>query len=159
MKKLEPKPRILLLLTEQSPMQRLWEVVEQQLSDTQGEIVALFVNDERWHRAASLPFTREISRFGGAYRDFTIQRAEELDRDVIDRVRSRLRKLATDVDLQPVFEVVAEREVWQIEKYVKVERDLLVVSAEVRNRPVYRELAQLRCRTLFVETDEQGHRA
>jgi hypothetical protein len=93
--KRENNNRILLLLTEQSPMQRLWQVVEQQLSDTHSEIVALFVNDERWRRAASLPFTREISRVSGTHREFTAQRAAEIDRHIIGRVQSRLRELAT----------------------------------------------------------------
>lgn len=157
MDNLEHKRRILLLLTEQSPMQRLWQVVEQQLSDTHSEIVALFVNDERWRRAASLPFTREISRVSGTHREFTAQRAAEIDQDIIGRVQSRLRELSTNTELKPMFEVLAEHEVRQIRNYVKVERDLLVASVDVKNRPVYHELAQLKCRTLFVESDEQGH--
>ena len=153
----EHKHRILLLLTEQSPMQRLWEVVEQQLSEAHGEIVALFVNDERWRRAASLPFTREISRVSGAHQEFTTQRAAEIDQHIIGRIQSRLRELATDTELQPMFEVLAEHELRRIEKYVSVEQDLLVASADVMDRPVYRELTRLRCRTLFVESGEQRH--
>lgn len=153
--KLENKHRILLLLTEQSPMQQLWQVVEQQLSDTHGEIVALFVTDERWHRAASLPFTREISRVSGTHREFTVQRAAEIDQHIIGRAQSRLRELATNAELQPMFEVLAEHEARQIGNYVRLERDVLVASADVKNRPVYRELTQLRCRTLFVESEEQ----
>ena len=157
MSKLENRRRILLLLTEQSPVQRLWQAVEQQLSDTNSEIVALFINDERWRRAASLPFTREISRVSGTHREFTAQRAAEIDQHVIGRIQSRLRELATNTELQPMFEVLAEHEVRQIGEYVEVERDLLVMSADVKGRPVYRELTQLRCRTLFVESEELEH--
>jgi hypothetical protein len=153
----EHKQRILLLLTEQSPMQRLWQVVEQQLSDAHGEVVALFVTDERWRRAASLPFTREISRVSGAHQEFTAQRAAEIDQHIIGRIQSHLRELATNIDLQPMFEVLAEHEVRQIENYVSVEQDLLVASADVMHWPVYRELTQLRCRILFVESGEQKH--
>lgn len=156
MEKIEDKRRILLLLTEQSPIRRLWQVVEQQLSEPHGEIVALFVNDERWRRAASLPFTREISRVSGAHREFTEKRAAEIDQYTIGRVQSRLHELAMKTELQPMFEVLAEREATKIENYVQVERDLLVVSADVKNRPVYSELTQLRCRILLVESEEQA---
>jgi hypothetical protein len=154
MNNLGDKRRILLLLTEQSPLQQLWQVVEQNLAGTNSEVVALFINDERWHRAASLPFTREFSRLSGTHRDFTAQRAAELNQEMIGRVEARLRELATSTELQPTFEVLAEREASRIGNYVRVEMDLLVAPADFKKRKAFGELARLSCQILFVESEE-----
>ncbi len=154
MNSLEDKRRILLLLTEQSPLQQLWQVVEQHLAGTNSEVVALFINDERWHRAASLPFTREFSRLSGTHRDFTVQRAAELNQEGISQVEARLRELATSAESQPTFEVLTEREANRIGSYVRVEMDLLVAPADLRNREAFGELARLSCQILFVDSKE-----
>ncbi len=154
---MEYRPRILLIVTEQSPLQRLWEAVEEHRSNTGEEIVALYVKDERWRRAASLSFTREVSRVSGSHRKFTPQRAAQLDQDTVSQVRSRLGALAIRAELQPVFEVLAEHEVSRIRNYVRVEEDLLVISADVRSQPMYQELTQLSCRTVCVDAEERKH--
>ncbi len=154
MNSLEDKRRILLLLTEQSPLQQLWQVVEQHLAGTNSEVVALFINDERWHRAASLPFTREFSRLSGTHRDFTAQRAAELNQEGIRQVEARLRELATSAESQPTFEVLTEREANRIGSYVRVEMDLLVAPADLRNREAFGGLALLSCQILFVDSEE-----
>ena len=154
MNRQEDKRRILLLLTEQSPLQRLWQVVEEHLAGAHNEVVALFISDERWHRAASLPFTREFSRLSGTHRNFTAQRATELDQDIIGQIQARLRELTTKAELEPTFEVLAEREISRIGNYVRVKRDLLVAPAALKNREVFGELTRLSCQTLFVESEE-----
>lgn len=158
MNKVNNKRRILLVVTERSPLQRLWDAVEKQLAGTHEEVIALLVNDERWRRAASLSFTREVSRVSGTHREFTKERAAQLDRDMIGRVRAHLRELATNAELQPMFEVVAEHEASQIHEYVKVEEDVLVMSADLKDLPIYRELTRLSCRTVFVDAQEQDHK-
>ena len=154
MNRQEDKRRILLLLTEQSPLQRLWQVVEEHLAGAHNEVVALFISDERWHRAASLPFTREFSRLSGTHRNFTAQRATELDQDIIGQIQASLRELTTKAELEPTFELLAEREIGRIGNYVIVKRDLLVAPAALKNREVFGELTRLSCQTLFVESEE-----
>jgi hypothetical protein len=157
MNRIDNNRRILLVVTERSPLQRLWDVVETQLADRPNEVVTLFVNDERWRRAASLPFTREVSRFSGSNREFTTQRAAQLDQDMVSRVRSHILKLATRTELQPMFKVLAEHEAAHIHDYVRVEEDLVIIPADLRDRPIFRELTRLTCRTLFVEPEEHGY--
>ena len=154
MNRQEDKRRILLLLTEQSPLQRLWQVVEEHLAGANNEVVALFISDERWHRAASLPFTREFSRLSGTHRNFTAQRATELDQDIFGQIQARLRELTTRAEPQPTFEVLAEREISRIGNYVRVKMDLLVAPADLKNREVFGELTLLSCQMLFVESEE-----
>ena len=155
MDKVDNSRRILLVVTERSPLQRLWEEVEARLADSPNEVVTLFVHDERWRRAASLPFTREVSRLSGSHRDFTAQRAAQLDQDVVSEMRSHILRLATRAELQPMFKVLAEHEVSRIRDYVRVEKDLVITSADLRDKPIYHELTQLTCRTVFVEADER----
>lgn len=154
MNKVDNNRRILLVVTERSPLQRLWEEVELQLADSPNEVVTLFVNDERWRRAASLPFTREVSRLSGSHRDFTAQRAAQLDQNLVHEVRSHILRLAARRELQPIFKVLAEHEVSRIRDYVRVEEDLVITSADLRDQPIFHELTQLTCRTVFVEAEE-----
>lgn len=157
MNKCDKNRRILLVVTERSPLQRLWDVVETQLSDSPNEVVTLFVNDERWRRAASLPFTREVSRLSGSHREFTVQRAAQLDQDIVSQVRSHILELASRAELQTMFKVLAEHEASHIHDYVRVEEDLVITSADLRNKPIFHELTRLTCRTVFVESEEQEH--
>ena len=85
MEKREGQVRILIAVTETSPVADLWRAA---LTRREGdaELIALFLSDDRWHRAASLPFTREISRLG-AVADFTRQRADQLYRESVERIR------------------------------------------------------------------------
>lgn len=144
----------MLVVTESSPLPRLWQVVEEQLSGARTEVVALFVNDERWRRAASLPFTREVSRVSGTHRDFTAQRAAQIDQDIVGGVQARIRELATNAELQCVFEVLSETEAQQIHDFVRVEGDVLITSANLESQLISTELTRLSCRTLFVDTEE-----
>lgn len=65
MAKTEMRLRIVIAVTETTPVARLWEAALRLLRDTPAELTALYVQDDRWRRAASLPFTREILRSGG----------------------------------------------------------------------------------------------
>jgi len=67
--------RVIIAVTELAPVQQMWGEALQFLDESRAEIHAVFVEDERWYRAASLPFTREISRVSGVTADFTMQRA------------------------------------------------------------------------------------
>lgn len=148
------RSRILLVVTDTSPLRRLWQAVEEQLSGTCTEVLALFVDDERWRRAASLPFTREVSRVSGTDRDFTARRAAQIDRDTVGRVQARIQALATNAELQFAFEVLSKYKMKQIHDFVRVEGDVLIASSNLKNQPISNELTRLNCRTLFIDSEE-----
>ena len=62
-----------ILTTEFSAVAPLWEAALGLLDEAPADFVALIFEDERWQQAASLPFTREISRIGGIVAEFTEQ--------------------------------------------------------------------------------------
>jgi hypothetical protein len=146
--------RILLAVTETSPLTRLWSVVSEHIVDTRGELITIFISDDRWHRAASLPFTREISRIGRTNVKFTPKRAEQIDKDVVDRTRLQLQRLADEADLQFVFEVLRDQQTTQLHELVSVEHDVLIVPSYLRSWPVYAEFARLNCQILLVDTED-----
>ena len=69
--------RVLIAVTEFSPVDKLWRAALDIIAESPGELLAVFVSEDHWHRAASLPFTLEISRLSGAGAKFTQQRAEQ----------------------------------------------------------------------------------
>ena len=107
-KKSDDKLRVLIAVTEASPLSALWRAAMNLMSESPAEVMALFVDDNRWRRAASLPFTREISRVSGAAADFTVQRAEQLNKEAIKRTLQHIEKLASQADLSFAFEVLPE---------------------------------------------------
>lgn len=146
--------RILLAVTETSPLSRLWRVVAEHLVGARGELVTIFVSDDRWHRAASLPFTREISRIGRTNVKFTPKRAEQVDKDVVDRTRLQLQRLADEAELRFVFEVLRDHQTAQLHDLVSVEHDVLIVPSHLRGWPVYAEFSRLNCQILLVDTED-----
>jgi hypothetical protein len=146
--------RILLAVTETSPLTRLWRVVAEHLVGAHGEHITLFISDDRWHRAASLPFTREISRIGRRNVEFTSKRAEQIDRDVVDRTRLQLQRLADEAELRFVFEVLREHQTTELHELVSVQHDVLIVPSYLRGSPVYAEFARLNCQILLVDTED-----
>ena len=146
--------RILLAVTETSSLIRLWHVVAEHLADTRVELVAIFVSDDRWHRAASLPFTQEISRIGRANVKFTRKRAEEINKEAVDRTRIQLQRLADEAELRFVFEVLRDHQTAQLHDLVSVEHDVLIVPSHLRGWPVYAEFSRLKCQILLVDTED-----
>jgi hypothetical protein len=146
--------RILLAVTETSPLVRLWDAVAEHLADTRVELVTIFVSDDRWHRAASLPFTREISRVGRANVKFTPKRAEQVNNDVVDRTRIQLQHLADEADLQFVFEVLQEHQAARLRDLVSDKQDVLIAPSHLTGWSVYAEFARLNCPILLVDTED-----
>ena len=91
--------RVMMAVTETSSLQDLWRVAMEQLAGECTELITVFVHDDRWRRAASLPFTEEISRASGGSMDFTLQRAEQVDSDAVMRTQGQLQKLATNAEI------------------------------------------------------------
>ena len=102
--------RVLLAVTETSPVEAVWQALVDAVEDARAEVVTVFVRDEHWRRAASLPLTREISRLSGSQAAFTHRRARQVSMDTALRVRQRLEQLASETRLELVFEVVSEQE-------------------------------------------------
>ena len=146
--------RVMLALNEASSLPTLWRAVTEQLGEGSAELVTVFITDDRWHRAASLPFTREISRFSGLPGDFTRQRADEVNRDVLGRTQRAVAQLAAERQLDFVFEILAEHSADQIHRLVRMEQDLLIAPSLFRGHPIFAELSRLKCRVLLVDTED-----
>ena len=151
----DDKRRVLIAVTETSPVTRLWQAAVEQLRRLEpAELVAVFVSDDRWRRAASLPFTREISRTSGTVADFTHQRAEQVDRDSVSHTRQQILHLAAESNLSAAFETLSEFDTVRIEELIGVGENLLIAPSLIRLRPIYAELTRLNCRIVFVETTD-----
>jgi len=150
----ETKLRVVIAVTESSPVPPLWEAAMQLLRESPGELVALFFEEDHWHRAASLPFTREISRVGGAVADFTWQRAEQLHKEAITRTRQLIKQLAEEADVSPDFTVMRECDALRIREMVGAS-NVLVIPAFISDRPIFTQLSTLDCRILIVDAGEE----
>lgn len=148
--------RILLAVDERSPLPALWRVVQEHAVVPDTELVTLFVHDDRWRRAATLPFTREVSRLSGRGLDFTPARAAQIDRDVAGHAERELRRLAASTRLKLVFERLAESEAEQVRKFIRVEKDFVIVPDMLRGGRLHAELTRLRCRMLLVDTGDDS---
>ena len=148
------KRRVLLVVTETSPLEKLWHALLDDLADAQAEVVAVFVSDDRWSRAASLPFTREISRLSGGSEVFTARRAEQVFGDMVERVQQRIRQLAAERQLQLVFEILNTQEPNRIREFVRIEHDLLVAPSVLQYWPDFADLARPERRVVFVNDEE-----
>ena len=102
--------RILLAVTEASPVESLWQSLIDALEEGGADVVTVFVREEQWRRAASLPFTREISRLSGAQAEFTHRRAQQVSVDTAVRVQQQLQQRASETRLKLEIEVVTEQE-------------------------------------------------
>lgn len=148
--------RIFIAITETTPVRRFWREAMHVLEESPGELVTLFVEEDRWQRVASLPFTREISRTGRVA-DFTRKRAEQVQKDAIARVQGAIRRLAEQERVEPSFEVLPESDVERLRTFLGSSGNVLVAPAFISSRPVYTVLSQLDCRILLVEVpEEQG---
>ena len=155
MSKTRDSYRVFLAVTERSPLADLWKVAEEQMKGTGAQLVTLFVDDARWRRAASLPFTQEVSRVSGARREFTTQRAAQIGEHVANRLRRQMRELAAGAELQIKFEVVTEHEATWLSNIGGGEQDVVIVPLHLKQGPMSTELSRLRCRVLFVDTGEE----
>ena len=148
------KRRALLVVTETSPLEKLWRALLDDLADAQADVVAVFVSDDRWTRAASLPFTKEISRLSGGSEIFTARRAEQVVGDMVERVQQRIRQLAADRQVRLVFEILHEQEPSRIREFVRIEHDVLIIPSVLRHWPDFADLACPERRVVFVDDEE-----
>jgi len=157
MKTTDDRLRVVIAVTEASPLSALWRAAMDLLSESPAELLALFVDDERWHRAASLPFTREISRIGGTAADFTVQRAEQVNKEAATRTQRRIEQLASKADLALAFEVLPESDQERIQELVGPGQNVLIAPSFITRRAIYAHLTRLDCRILLIEAAEEKH--
>lgn len=146
--------RALLVVTETSPVDKLWRALLEDLADAQAEVVAVYVSDDRWTRAASLPFTREISRLSGGSEVFTARRAEQVVGDMVERVQQRIRQLAEDRQMRLVFEILHVQEPQRIREFVRIEHDVLIAPSILQYWPDFASLARPERRVVLVDDEE-----
>jgi hypothetical protein len=143
--------RVVIALTETSPVAELWEAALRARSDLGEELTVIFLHDERWHRAASLPFTREVPMAGGADRDFTLQRAEQLLNEAATNLRNTIEKLASSAGLSVAFQTISEQDQEQARSLLAGEISVLVGPSALAEHPILVELRRLDRRLVLVE--------
>lgn len=126
------------------------------MTEGETEILTLIVSDDRWRRAASLPFTREIRRVGGSSADFTVTRAAQLDKTDLAGIRHRIRQFAADAKVRFAFETLSEHETARLRDLLSREDDVLIAPSSLKGRPIYKYIATLKCRITLVEIAEPG---
>ena len=144
--------RVLIALLESTPVDQLWKAALDHMSRRQSEVIALFFAEDHWHRAASLSFTREISRLGGGNVDFTVQRARQLHEASIEAARQVVDRLAADARLPLAFEVMGESEREKIRKLASGADVVLIAPSVIIHRPLFAELRQLDCQIELVDS-------
>ncbi len=155
MAKTEMKLRVVIAVTDTTPVARLWEAALGLLRESPADLVTLYVEDDRWHRIASLPFTREISRSGGVPVEFTRQRAEQVSRERAARVQELIQKLAAESNLQPAFEVLSESDAERLREFIGSHENILVAPSFISTRPIFAMLSEMNCRIELVEAAEE----
>jgi hypothetical protein len=156
--KTEVKLRVVIALTETTPVARLWKAALKLLRESPADLVTLYVEDDRWHRVASLPFTREILRSGGVPVEFTRQRAEQVRRERATRIRELIQKLAAESNVKPVFEILGESDVERLREFVGSHENILVAPSFISTRPIFAMLSEMNCRIELVDAQEEEER-
>ena len=151
----EGRRRVLIAITESSPVDRLWQVALERTAGTQAELLALFLAEDHWQRAASLPFTREISRLSGAGAEFTRQRADELHAEAIRNARDLLARLAAEAERPLGFEVLASAEIARLRELAAGSGNLLIASSIITRRPFFSLISSLECGLELVDSSSQ----
>ena len=151
----DDKCRIVIAVTETTEVPRLWRAALQNVGRSEAELLALYLIDNHWHRAASLPFTREISRIGGGDADFTVKRADQLSKEAQQRIEQIVRKLAEDSGLAYAFKAVSEIDPNLRAELVADYRTVLIASSVVSRRPIFTQLEQLNWHIELIEATEE----
>ena len=158
MAKTEVRLRVVIAVTETTPIARLWETALRLLRDTPAELAALYVQDDRWYRVASLPFTREVLRSGGVAVEFTKQRAEQVSRERAAHVQELVQKLAAEANLKAAFEILSESDAERLREFIGNHENILVAPSFISTRPIFTALSEMNCRIELVDAEEEEER-
>ena len=142
--------RIVIAVTAVSPLQRFWQEALHIVAESRAELHALFLEDARWHRAATLPFTREISRLSGTDADFTAERAAELQNQAVERVQRELQNLAAEQRHELVFEVLPEADRQRIMDLASGTRCVIIAPEAVARQPEFKQVRKIGCRVIVI---------
>lgn len=142
--------RIVITVTSVSPVRRFWQEVQQIVAESKAELHALLLEDTGWQRAATLPFTREISRLSGAAADFTAQRADAVHKQAVERIRMELQGLAGEKRLDLKFEVLPATDRHRIMDLVSGARCVVIAPEVFARRPEFDEIRKIGCRVIVV---------
>jgi len=146
--------RIVIVMTESTPVQRLWETAMRTATETPADVLAVFIHDERWERAASLPFTREVSSVGGGSADFTQQRAEQLLAESAAGLRARINRLARKAGRDVAFQVLPESDEALVRNILGQGKSIIVGSRVLAEHPLYVEFTTLARRVVLIESTD-----
>jgi len=154
----DDKTRIVIAITESTRLPALWKAAARQFGTLPVEVITLFLEDDSWVRAASLPFTREISRLSGSSADFTLTRAKQISRAAAERARGLLQGFAAEANVSLVFEILSEADPQRIGRYASEHKHLLLLPSGLAERPEYVSLTQLACRVEIVDEKNAADR-
>jgi hypothetical protein len=158
MKPRDQRPRIVIAVIEARGIAALWEAAMRQLTNHPAELITLFLEDERWLRAASLPFTQELPRVGGSPLAFTRQRAQELRRETARQARQLIEQLAAKSKRPVAFANLSESNAASLTELVGGQRSILIAQQVITRQPVYARFVDLGCQIELVEHDEDAER-
>ena len=144
--------RVVIAMTDSDSLAELWRTAMHIAQGTRAKLVAVFVHDERWERAASLPFTTEISK-AGSVANFTLRRAHHLLAETVAAVQKRVEQLAAEADRTIEFRVLPESDANLPDSIVGPGRNILIAPSLLADRPIYAELSRLDLRIELVEAD------
>jgi hypothetical protein len=142
--------RVVIALTLVSPLQKFWQEALQLAAESRAELHALLLEDARWLRAASLPFTDEIPRLGGAPVKFTMTRARQLQDEATQRIRQELERLAAEGRRELSFEVLPESNSRRISDLARNAQCIVIAPEGVAGQPAFDEIRKLGCRVILI---------
>ena len=150
----EDRPRVIVALTETTSIDTLWRAVSQRIQHPDTELVTVFIADDRWRRAASLPFTREIPRSGGSSADFSMQRAEQIHKAAVQQAYERMKQLAASAQRQLSFKVLKEPNEQGVREVIGEGVSIIVAPALISKTPIYLHFSQFDCHIELVDGDD-----
>jgi len=150
MAKTEQADRVLIAITEFSPVDLLWQAALKRIGDARTELLALYFAEDHWRRAASLPFTREISRVSGTRVEFTRQRAEQLHSEAIERTRDLMKRLAAESNRAFGFEVLSSEDLDRLKDFVAGTGSIVIAPSLITRLPIFPAISSLNCRIELV---------
>ncbi len=151
------RPRIVIAVTDSCPVSALWKAATQSITDAEAEVLVLLIADERWHRAASLPFTCEVSRLGGGAVNFSRRRAAQVASEAVGQARRRVERLAAESNLALTFEVWPEAESPNLQSLTGGDASVLFASAFLTQQTVYASLEALNWPIELIDAQENHH--
>jgi hypothetical protein len=140
------KRRIVIALTETSPVPRLWRAAMARHAESPADLLTLFLQDERWLRAASLPFTREFPRSGARPVEFTHERAREVGMETAKQAKRLIEQLADKAKTQVSFETLLEPDRGRLIELVGEYQSILIAHDAITALPIYVHFIELGCR-------------